>query len=397
MIFLASSHSSQLSVLLIIGLIIMALGLILRRVKQPYVIAYILAGIFLGEHGFAIITDEAQIAALGEFGLILLLFFIGMETDLGGLVTNWKIAILGTCFQVLSSILLVYLIGLIFNWPINRTIILGFVISLSSSAVVIKLLQDKGELHTSVGRNVISILLMQDVLIVPMLIATNYLGGISPSAEEILLQVVGGIIIIGGMIWIFRQEQIVLPFSKQLEDDHELQVFLALIVCFGFAAVTSFFGLSAALGAFVAGLVVHAARSTTWFHDSLHSFRVIFVAVFFMSVGMLIDLAFLYEHWMSISTLLLAVYISNHFINAVILRYFGSSWAESLHGGALLAQIGELSFVLAATAFQTKIISEYGYQLSLLVISLTLLLSPFWIYLTEMIGGYKEKLQQDQL
>lgn len=395
MILLASSHSNQLSVILIIGLIILGLGLLLRRIKQPYVIAYILAGIFLGEHGFAIITDETQIVALGEFGLILLLFFIGMETDLGGLVNNWKIAILGTCFQVLSSVLLVYLIGFLFNWPVQRTIVLGFVISLSSSAVVIKLLQDNNELQTPVGRNVISILLMQDVLIVPMLIATNYLGGISPSTEELVLQLVGGVVIIGGMIWIFRQEQIVLPFSKQLEDDHELQVFLALIICFGFAALTSFFGLSAALGAFVAGLVVHAAQSTSWFHDSLHSFRVIFVALFFISVGMLIDLTFLYENWKSISTLLLAVYISNHFINAFILRYFGSSWSESLHGGALLAQIGELSFVLAATAFQTKIISDYGYQLSLLVISLTLLLSPFWIYMSETIGGYKAKAQEE--
>lgn len=389
MILLVGTHTN-LPVFVLLGVIIVGLGLLLRYLRQPYVIAYILAGVLLGEHGFKLITDEALIGTVGEFGLMLLLFFIGMETDLSGLIKNWRLAVIGTIFQILGSILLVWLIGALFDWQLNRVILLGFVISLSSSAVVIKLLQDNDEAATLIGKNVISILLVQDILIVPMLIATNYLGGAIPPTEEIVLQLVGGGIIIGGMIWVLRQKQLVLPFSKQVEEDHELQVFVALIVCFGAAALTAFFGLSPALGAFVGGLIVHSAKSTTWFHDSLHSFRVIFVALFFVSIGMLIDLQFLIDNWVVVVSLILAVCFSNHFINAVVLRFFGNDWKSSLYGGALLAQVGELSFVLAASAFQTEIISDFAYKLAILVISLSLLISPFWIILTKKILGMEE-------
>jgi CPA2 family monovalent cation:H+ antiporter-2 len=372
-----------------LGLIIIGLGTILRYFHQPYVIAYILAGVLLGEHGLQVITDKELIASFGEFGLILLLFFIGMEISLPDLLKNWKIATIGTSLQVIASVLLVAVIGWFFNWEINRIIILGFVISLSSSAVVIKLLQDNNEAQTETGQNVISILLMQDILIVPMLIATSYLGGTIPAAKEIIIQIIGGILIIGGIIWIVKKKEIKLPFAKQIEQDHELQVFIAFIFCFGFAVVTALFGLSAALGAFVGGIFVHSARSTEWFHDSLHSFRVIFVALFFVSIGMLIDIDFLIENWKIISLLIFTVYISNNFINGAVLHYFGRNWKNSLYGGALLAQVGELSFILSATAYHAHIISDFDYQLTIVVISLTLLISPFWIAVTKKLVGMK--------
>ncbi len=300
---------------LLLAIIVIGLAVLLRYFRQPYVIAYILAGVLMGKHGFELITDETLITAMGEFGLILLLFFIGMETSLPDLLKNWKLATIGTSLQVFGSILMVSLIGLYFGWHLNRIVLMGFVISLSSSAVVIKLLQDNGEIQTTTGQNVISILLMQDILIVPMLIATSYLGGQAPATDEIIRQLVGGTMVIGGIVLILRQKEISMPFSKHFENDHELQVFMAFIICFGFAMLTAFFGLSAALGAFVGGIIVHAARSTEWFHDSLHSFRVIFVTLFFVSIGMLIDLGFLFENWRIIALLILAVYISNHFIN----------------------------------------------------------------------------------
>lgn len=382
MIFLAAINPS-LSKFVLIGLIIIGLGILLRYFRQPYVIAYILAGVLLGEHGFKVIMDAEFVTILGEFGLILLLFFIGMETSLPNLLKQWKVATIGTFAQVLASVLMVWLIGWFFHWPLNRIIVLGFVISLSSSAVVFKLLQDNKESDTAIGRNVISVLLMQDILIVPMLITISYLGGHSPTSQETVLQLIGGALIIGFIIWMLKKKEVVLPYSKQIEKDHELQVFIAFVICFGCALITAFFGLSAALGAFVGGLFVHAARSTHWLHDSLHSFRVIFVTIFFVSVGMMIDIRFLWEHWKIISLLIFVVYFSNHLINAVVLHYFGRNWKNSLYGGALLAQIGELSFVLAASAFQSGIISDFAYQLVLVVISLTLLISPFWIALTK--------------
>jgi CPA2 family monovalent cation:H+ antiporter-2 len=382
MLFL-SGINPNISTFVILGLVIVGLGLVLRYFKQPYAIAYIIAGVILGDHGFDLITDKEFITQMGEIGLILLLFFIGMEINLTDLLKNWKLASIGTVFQVIASVLLVAIIGWLFAWEMNRIVVLGFAISLSSSAVVIKLLQDTNEMQSRIGKNVISILLMQDILIVPMLIATGYLGGEIPSTDEMILQLVGGISIIGLIVYIVRKKEITLPLSKNLEHDYELQVFMAFIVCFGFALVTALFGLSAALGAFIGGIVVGAGRSTTWFHHSLHSFRVVFVALFFVSVGLLIDLSFLLEHWRIVSLLIVAVYLSNHFINAAILHYFGRDWSESLYGGALLAQIGELSFVLIASAYHGAIINDFTYQLTIVVISLTLLLSPMWIAATK--------------
>jgi CPA2 family monovalent cation:H+ antiporter-2 len=220
---------------------------------------------------------------------------------------------------------------------------------------------------------------MQDILIVPMLIMTNYLGGHIPTYQESILQIIGGVLIILTIVWIWKKQHITIPLSNRFEQDHELQVFAALVVCFGCAIITSFFGISAALGAFVGGMVIHAARSTEWFHDSLHSFRVMFVAIFFVSVGMLIDLNFILENWKMVFSVIVAVYLSNHLINALVLHYFGRNWKKSFYGGALLAQVGELGFVLGASAYSIQIISDFTYQLMIVVISLTLLISPFWI------------------
>jgi len=382
---LLSVFNPNLLLFVLIGLVVILLGALLRHYKQPYVIAYILAGVLLGKHGFKIITNTELIEGLGEFGLILILFFIGMEINIPNFIKKWKVAVFGTILQVLASILVVTVIGYFYGWEVKRILILGFVTSLSSSAVIIKILQDNKENNSALGENIISILLMQDILIVPMLIATQYLGGGKPDTSEIMLQIIGGILLIVCMVYVLKKPEIKIPFTKSFEKDHELQVFFAFIICFGFAVVTALFGLSAALGAFVAGMVVNSAKSTALFHDSLNSFRIVFVALFFVSIGMLIDIKFILIHWKIISLLVLAVYISNTLINAIILQYFGRNWKRSLYGGAMLAQIGELSFVLISSAFFSNIINNFTYQLAIVTTALTLLFSPFWIGLTQKI------------
>ena len=382
MVFLAA-YNPNLLLLVAIVILILIPGLILKKLKQPYVIAYIFAGIFIGKHGFGLITDEQFITQMGDFGLILLLFFIGMEISLPDLLSRWKTATFGVLFQVLGSIFLIWIVGNWLGWGMNRIVMLGFVISLSSSAVVIKLLQDAHDTQSSVGQNVISILLMQDIIIVPMLIATNYLGGQKSSPDELIMQIIGGVLLIVSMIWLVRKKHFKLPFSRTLEKDHELGVFFAALICFSFALITAFLGLSAALGAFVGGIFVHAARSTEWIHGNLHAFRVVFVALFFISVGMLIDLNFLKDNFQVILLLLSVIFVANHFLNGLILKSMGNTIGESIYGGALLAQIGELSFVVAAVGFHTGIIQQFSYQITIAVTALSLLISPFWISLTK--------------
>lgn len=370
-----------LSILVVLSVGIIFISIVFKWLKQPYVIAYILVGILMGPHGFKLITNESLIASLGSFGLVLLLFFIGMEISLPSLIANWRIPVIGTLFQVIFSVGIVWVVSFFVHWKINHVIVLGFVISLSSSAIVINFLQDKGLLFTNLGQNIIGILLVQDIVVVPMLIMLNYLSGETLSALDIWKQILGGLLILGITIWVLKKKEITLPFGNHIRKDHEIQVFISFAFCFGFSFFTAFFGLSSALGAFVAGVIVAKAKETTWVHNSLHAFRIVFVALFFVSVGMLIDMEFLMRNVSIISIMVFLTFITNNFINAMIVRFLGENWYDSLFTGAILAQIGEFSFILGATAYFIGLISEYTYQLIISTISITLIISPIWIFL----------------
>jgi len=369
--------------LVVVLLVIFMLGLSLRLLNQPHVVGYLLAGICLGPELLGLISDKELLERLGAFGVVLLLFFVGMEVSPQRLVSNWRVAVLGTLFQILISIGVIWLLGEWFNWPLGRTLLFGFVISLSSTAVVLKMLQDWGELDSSVGQNALGILLAQDLAIIPMLIIVSLLGGEEVQTSELTMQLVGGAVLIAIFSWIVYRGEIRLPLARWIRDDHELQVFAAMVICLGLGLVTGLFSLSTALGAFIGGMIVGAAKETQWVHHSLEPFRVIFVALFFVSVGMLVNIDLILQNWGQITLLVLAVFITNMIINALILHVLGNSWADSIYAGALLAQIGEFAFVLAAVGLHAGVIIEAAYQLIIAVISLTLLLSPVWVALTK--------------
>lgn len=370
-------------------LAVLVLGLILRSVRQPYVIGYLIAGVVFGPHGLALIEDEALLDRLGAIGVMLLLFFVGMEISPKKLFHNWKVAVFGTLLQIITSIACVWPLGIFFDWPIERIVLIGFVISLSSTAVVLKLLQDWKEFDTRVGQNVLVILLAQDLAVIPMLIVLSMMGSSQAETSNIWLQLIGAAVMVIIVGFIAVKETIHLPLSKFLGEDREMHVFAALCICLGLSLLTGLAGLSTALGAFVAGMLIGAAKETDWVHHSLESFRIIFVALFFVSIGMLVDLHFIMAHWFQISTLVLLVIITNTFINGAILRLLGDNWRDSLYAGTLLSQIGEFSFILAAVGIQAHIISDYGYQMTIAVISISLLISPLYIMSVKLILKHK--------
>lgn len=366
-------------------LAVLMLGLLLRLFRQPYVVGYLIAGIILGPHGIALIEDEALLGRLGAIGVVLLLFFIGMEVSPRKLLDNWKVAVLGTLLQIVISVGCVWPLGLFLDWPLERIVLIGFVISLSSTAVVLKLLQDWKEFDSKVGQDVLAILLAQDLAVIPMLIVLSMIGGVHEDTGNIWLQLLGAGVMALVVGYIAIRDTIHLPLSKLLGDDREMQIFAALCICLGLSLLTGMVGLSTALGAFVAGMLIGAAKETQWAHHSLESFRIVFVALFFVSIGMLVDLSFITDHWLQIAVLVMLVVITNTFINGLILKMLGDSWRNSLYAGTLLSQIGEFSFILAAVGIQAHIISDFGYQMTVAVISVSLLISPPWIMLVKFI------------
>ena len=371
----------NLGVFVAVVLSLLIVSILFNIFRQPFMVAYIITGILIGPYGLKLVSDTMLIQNIGDLGVVILLFFVGMEICLPCLLSNWRVAVIGALFQIIISVVVVLGLGSFFGWTIGARVLLGFVISLSSTALVVKILEERKEMKTKVGGDVLGVLLVQDLAVIPMLIIISLLGKEKANLLSLGLQVIMGVIIIAFIIWLLKRREWKLPFSNRIKEHHELQVFAALTICFGFALLTQLFRLSPALGAFIAGITVGLARETNWIHQSLKSFRVVFIALFFVSVGMLLNLKYVIDNIGMILTVVAVVFIINTLINSLIFRMLGDPWRRSFYGGALLSQIGEFSFVLGALGLQVGLITSSGYQIAIAVISITLLFSPLWIYL----------------
>jgi CPA2 family monovalent cation:H+ antiporter-2 len=358
---------------------ILIMGLILKTVRIPYVVSYLFVGIILGPYGLGFVQDTVLLRQFEMVGLVFLMFFVGMEISLEDLLNNWKIPLLGTIIQIAVTVGVIFLLGTFLDWKLIRVLLIGFVISISSTAVVIKLLNEWNQSNTHVGRNVIGVLLVQDIALIPMIIVMDLMQGKSMPLKDLALQMIGGILLLILIIYLLRKKKIHLPFMNYFRGHKELQIFGALAICFGMVMATEFFRLSPYLGAFIAGIYVRSARETEWIHITLGPFYIFFVAIFFVSVGMMLDMNFVFNNWGIILLLVGLVFILNTTVNTGMMRLLGESWSESLLGGAMLAQVGEFSFVILSVGQQSNIVSDFTYQIILALITLTLMLSPAWI------------------
>jgi CPA2 family monovalent cation:H+ antiporter-2 len=373
--------------IVLITLVILFIGLVLRLARQPHVMGYILAGVVLGSSGLGVITDSSLIARMGEYGVVLLLFFIGMEVVPEKLFSSWKISVVGTIVQIILSVTVVAILGWSLDWSLARIILIGFVISLSSTAVVLNILNDSNELNTPIGQDVLGVLLVQDLAIIVMLIILTFLTGQEVSAAHIAWQLLGALLMGGLALFIIIKKVIHFPIASWIKKDHELQIFSALVICFGLAYFSAIFELSTALGAFLGGMLIGRAKETQWFHNSLEPFRVIFVAFFFLSIGLLFDINFLIQNVGLIFLVVVAVFLTNGLINIAVMRSLGYSWSNGIYAGVLLSQVGEFSFVLAAIGRQSEMISLFAHKLIIAVISITLLMSPILVKVTKKLLG----------
>jgi len=376
---------------LVLGLT--AVAVILRALHQPHVIAYLFAGIVLGPSALGVVEDIHWIERIGNLGVILLLFFVGMEVSPQALAARWRIPVLGTLAQVMVSVAFTWVLGRFLGWSTPQVVLFGFVISLSSTAVVLRYLGERQLFSTPAGQDALGVLLVQDILVIPMLLILEHLGQAAVDPAELARQGVGALIAFAFLVWLVRGGRIHLPFSSWIRKDHELQVFVAILVCLGSAAVTGLLGLSTALGAFLGGLLVGAARETQWVHHSLSSFYAVSLALFFVAIGMLIDLDFALQNAPAIIALVIGVLVTNTFINALIVRLLGADWPHALYVGGLLGQIGEFSFLLVSVGHQSGFIDDFAHQLTLAVITLSLILSPAWIALTRRLTHVDERPQ----
>ena len=369
-------------------LVLLLIGAALSIFKIPHVVAYVLAGVALGPHGMGLVKDLTDLKKYESLGIIFLLFFAGLKIHFSHLLASWKIAIIGTTIQIFACLLCVIAVGKYLDWPLSRIVLLGFVISLSSTAVVIKMLDEWRESDTKSGQVAISILIAQDTAIIPMVMILDIFQGGEPTPREIFSQIIGGTVIVSILGWIGYKGRIHLPWGSFFIKNHELQVFAALTLCFGLALTTEMFHLSAALGAFVAGIIVGSATEINWVHHKLEPFYIFFVALFFVHIGMLLEPQFLWENIGTISLLVIASILVKTILNFGLFYTFGMGQRNGLYTGALLSQIGEFGFVLIAIGMESKIIFKYEFQMAVSVISISLLISPLWIIAIKRVNAY---------
>lgn len=357
-----------------------ALGgaLIARRLKLPIIVGYLVVGVIIGPHGLHLIQNAGDVETLATIGIVLLMFTLGIEFSLKTLRQIGTIATLGGVIQIAATTGLAFGLGWLLHWPLRESLLFGFFMAMSSTIIVLKTLMERGELGTTHGRVMIGILLVQDLSIVPIMIAISSMGsGIEAFSTTWIwdlikvLSFMGVILILGfwGFPW----------FMRRVAGGRSRELFLLTVVCValgaGFGAY--YVGLSVALGAFLAGLMVSESQYAHQARAEIGPLRDIFATLFFVSLGMLADPSFIWANPGEVGIVVAVIIAGKFLIISFITRGFGYATKTALFAGGGLFQIGEFSFILAAVALQTDLISEHIYSLTLAAASITMLLTPF--------------------
>ena len=354
-------------------------GMAMVKYRQPAIIGYILAGMILGPSGLGFVTDRENINLLAELGVILLLYFIGMELSLRSFRYIWKLALFATGVQIGGSVLALLALTRLFGWPVEYAILFGFCLALSSTAVAVKVLEGLGELRTRTGRITIGILIAQDLAVAPMLVVVSNLAGGSMGVGVLLEVALSVGILVFLIIYLTKnRKKVNLPWHHLIEGKPDLAPLGALAWCFLLASVAGLFHMSPAFGAFLAGLVAGNSAQRKLVHEHAGPVQAVLLMVFFLSIGLLIDLGFLFENFAMVLAMWLFVTLFKTALNAGILRFQGEKWKSAISVSLMLGQLGEFSFVLGAAALSASVIDAEIHRLLVIVTVLSLITSPIY-------------------
>ena len=361
-------------------------GLIAYRFRFPVLLGYLVAGIIIGPHSFGLVTNLDLIETMASIGVVLLLFTLGMEFSIGDLRRMGKIGLGGGIAQILATALLGFAISKFFlTWSVPDAIFFGFLIALSSTTVLLKILVERGETNTPHGRIMIAILLVQDLAVLPLMVILPALGEQTTGLVYSLGITLGKVLLFLGVMTVIGF-WVVPVFLGRTAGTRSRELFLITIlaICLGAAVGTSFFGVSAAFGAFAAGMLVSRSHFAHQALADIVPLRTAFVALFFVSLGMLANPNFIVDNWALVVIVALIIIITKFLVSSFITGFFGYSLKTSLFVGAGLTQVGEFSFVIGQAGLENGVISGNLYSLILSSAILTILLTPIAFKISEM-------------
>ncbi|HRF59786.1 MAG TPA: cation:proton antiporter [Fimbriimonadaceae bacterium] len=349
------------------------LGLLFEKLRLSAVVGYLVAGTLAGPGVLGWVRGGEGVNALAELGVALLLFTIGLEFSFRRLLGLGRQALVGGPLQILSTLLVGAggAMALGATWQV--ALIVGAIVSLSSTAVVLRVLKDHSDLDTAHGKSALGILLMQDVAVVPLVLLVTFVSGGSEKPKGLsweAILIVAAILVIVGVL---------LPRLLSLRSvarNRELPVIFAIVSCVASTWAAHAAGLSPALGAFVAGMLLADSRFADQMRSDVMPLKTLFLTIFFASIGMLADLRWVWEHWWWVLTAAVAVLCVKSVLAYLSLRPFQPSIVAAIGGGVCVAQVGEFSFVLAGIAADAGALSPDLVQLTISVSVVTLLIAP---------------------
>ncbi len=383
-------------ILVIFGLSILVL-FVGHRLRIPPIVGFLLTGMIAGPHGFGAVTDITTVETLAEIGVILLLFTIGLEFSLKHLMEIRKSVLLGGSVQVVLTIAFVGGLSLFTSEP-KTALFIGFLIALSSTAIVLKIIQERAETSGPHGRTILGILIFQDIIVVPMMIVTPLLAGTDAqdgSRSPYLLIGLAALMV----VFVIISARYVVPYILyQVAKTRDREFFLLSIVmiCFAVAWLTAEVGLSLALGAFLAGLIISESEYSHQALGNILPFKDVFTSFFFVSIGMLLDAGFLLQEPVFILLITLAVIVIKLVAASIAAVTLRMSLPVAIRTGLGLAQVGEFSFVLSKTGLAYGLLDPFTYQVFLSVSVLSMVATPFLIAFAPKISDYISSILSDK-
>jgi CPA2 family monovalent cation:H+ antiporter-2 len=361
---------------------------LLRRLKLPSIIGFLFTGMLAGPYALGLIRDTHQVEQMAEVGVVLLLFTIGIEFSLKELMRIKQLVLLGGGLQLTLTILAIAAATALFGYPLRQSLFFGFIVALSSTAIIMKLLIDSGEMDTPQGKTALGILIFQDLCIVPLMLFTPLLAGGGSGIRDIAMvsAKAAGVVLVAH----YGSRFLVPWVLKQVVKSRSRELFILMIIFTGMgtAWLTALAGLSLALGAFIAGLAISESEYSQQALSDIMPFREAFLSLFFISVGMLINPAIPINNPATVISLVLAIILIKTLITTGATLALGLPMRIALTAGLSLSQIGEFSFVLAQAGLRNRLLSGDDYQMFLASSIATMALTPLCMRVSAPVAGY---------
>ena len=368
-------------IIIIFGIAIAVL-FICHRLRVPAVVGFLLTGILTGPYGLGLVKAVHEVEIFAEVGVVLLLFTIGIEFSFERLLHIRKSVLMGGSLQVLLTFSATLFIAGQFGQAFSEAVFIGFLVALSSTAIVLRLIQERAEVDSPHGRITLGILIFQDIIIVPMILVTPLLAGATGDLSEFFFVLLAkGIGII--LLVMVSAKWIVPRVLYQIAKTRNNEFFLlsVIVICLGIAWLTSRAGLSLALGAFLAGLIISESEYSHQALGNILPFRDVFTTFFFVSIGMMLNIGFLFQQPGLILLITLSVLVLKAVIAGFVTILLGFPIRTAILVGFALSQIGEFSFILSRTGVEHGLLAGDIYQMFLAVSVLSMAATPFIITL----------------